>query len=331
MAVDVVPALIEAIQISFKTNVMKDRRIAQITKRIRDGTATLEDGHSYAERLGENLSNAFQRNLTAETLPDGTLYYNIANRTVVPALEENYNLTNQVAQEIQENIDEQVGIGLKSIKADFPKSRIHDLINKMTVGRISLDNALIWLGEPIINNTEAFFDDFIDANAKFRARAGLETKLIRRAEPGACAWCRALEGTFPYGEAPDDIYRRHEYCRCSVVYVSNKVAQGVWTKKNVYLNNKADRDKRIEQALSYEKQFIAEREKVIRYYKEQTGYTRRTAVEATRNKYRIEDVQDDLLVVLRRQTRIKKFKVTATERLNELVKIIEERNKAIRS
>ena len=86
MATDVVPQLNEAIQTSFQGNVMKDRRIAQISKRIRDGTATFVDGHDYAERLGENLSRALASNLTEQTLPDGRLYYNIAKRTITPAL-----------------------------------------------------------------------------------------------------------------------------------------------------------------------------------------------------------------------------------------------------
>lgn len=231
MATDVVPGLNEAIQTSFKSNVMKDRRIATITKRIRDGTATLDDAHDYSWRLGENLSKALRDNLTADTLPDGRLYYNIAKRTVTPALEENYELTNEIATEVQALLDAQAQIGLNAVKADFPKERIQGLIDKMTADGISLEEALIWLGEPIINNCEAFFDDFVDSNAKFRQSVGLSAKLIRKAEPGACEWCRALVGEFDYGDAPDDIYRRHEFCRCSVVYESKKERQDVWSKR----------------------------------------------------------------------------------------------------
>ena len=167
MATDVVPVLNERIQTSFQGNMMKDRRVLQISNRIRDGTATFKDGHDYAERLGENLSRALVKNLNERTLPDGKLYYNIANRTVVPALETNYVLTNEIAEQIQSIIDKPLGIGLKSVRADFPESRIHDLINKMTEEGISLEEALIWLREPIINNSEAFFDDFIKENALF--------------------------------------------------------------------------------------------------------------------------------------------------------------------
>lgn len=231
MAADVVPALNNSIQTSFKTNVMRDRRIAQISNRIRDGTATFQDGHDYAERLGENLSNALKKNLTEENLPDGKLYYNIANRTVTPALLENYNLTNDIAEQIQEILDKNLGIGLGSVRAEFPESRIQGLIDKMTAEGITLEKALIWIGEPIINNSEAFFDDFIDSNAKFRTKAGLKATLTRTAEPNCCKWCAALEGTYEYGSAPEDIYRRHEFCRCTVTYQSEKKSQNVWSKR----------------------------------------------------------------------------------------------------
>lgn len=231
MATDVVPVLNERIQTSFQSEVMKDRRIAQITKRIRDGTATLSDGHEYAERLGEHLSKALTSNLTAETLPDGKLYYNIAKRTVTPALQNNYELTNEVAADIQKIIDKDAGIGLGTVKADFPEERVQGLIDMMTKEGISLEDALAWLDEPIINNSEAFFDDYVDANATFRNDVGLKATITREVAFNCCDWCAELAGTYDYDKAPPDIYKRHKYCRCIVTYKSGRKAQNVWTKR----------------------------------------------------------------------------------------------------
>ena len=291
MAADVVPQLNEAIQTSFRTNVMKDRRIAQISKRIRDGTATFADGHDYAERLGENLSKAFGTNLTAQTLPDGKLYYNIAKRTVTPALEENYNLTNDAAKKIQKIYDKKSKIGLGTVKADFPTDRIDGLIDKMTVDGISLEDALIWLKEPIINNSEAFFDDFIDSNAKFRTEAGLKAKLIRTAEANCCSWCKSLEGVYDYDDAPADIYRRHEFCRCTVTYQTEKTSQNVWNKR-AWESTPEELERRenagikapmsVNERLSQIEQI--ERDKQVNDYMNQTGYLRQTARAATLKK-----------------------------------------------
>lgn len=231
MATDVVPVLNERIQTSFQSEVMKDRRIAQITKRIRDGTATMTDGHDYAERLGEHLSKALTSNLTAETLPDGKLYYNIAKRTVTPALQNNYELTNEVAADIQRIIDKDAGIGLGTVKADFPEERVQGLIDMMTKEGISLEDALAWLDEPIINNSEAFFDDYVNANATFRNDVGLKATITREVAFNCCDWCAELAGTYDYDKAPPDIYKRHKYCRCIVTYKNERKAQNVWTKR----------------------------------------------------------------------------------------------------
>lgn len=231
MAADVVPVLNERIERSFRTNMLRDRRIAQISKRIRDGTATFIEAHDYAERIGENLSKSFLSNLTEDALPDGRLYYNIANRTVVPALQVNHITINEAAEEIQNAIDLKNGIGLKSVRADFPKERIQGLIDKMTADGITLIEAQSWLKEPLINNLEAFVDDFIKENAKVRSNAGLKTTITRIAAPGCCDWCDALGGTYEYGSEPQDVYRRHQFCRCTVTFQSKKTSQDVWSKK----------------------------------------------------------------------------------------------------
>ena len=291
MAADVVPVLNEKIQTSFQSNMMRDRRIAQISKRIRDGTATFVDGHDYAERLGESLSKALISNLNEENLPDGRLYYNIAKRTVTPALRNNYKLTNEAAEQIQSIIDSGLGIGLKSVKAEFPESRIKGLIDKMTTEGISLEDALIWLGEPIINNSEAFFDDFIDSNAKFRTEAGLKATITRIAEANCCPWCDSLAGTYEYGSAPDDIYRRHQYCRCTVTYQTGKKSQNVWSKRQWESSpEEIDRRKTIGQkstisaAERIEQAAQLLRDEVISDFQKETGYSRRSAGIITRNK-----------------------------------------------
>lgn len=232
MAQDIVPVLNEKIQSSFKNICLKDRKLTQIGKRIRDGTANQTDAHDYAERLGENLSRALKNNLTADNLPNGTLYYNIAQRTVIPGLEENYNLVNDIATEIQAIADKKRKIGLGAVKADFPTERINGLIDKMTSDLSSIEEADRWLGEPIINNSEAFFDDFVKANADFRTNVGLKTTITRTADSGCCQWCEDLAGTYDYKTVPPQVYQRHEFCRCTVTYQSQKTSQNVWTKKS---------------------------------------------------------------------------------------------------
>ena len=310
MAQDIAPILNEKIQTSFKNYCLKDRRITQISKRIRDGTASFVDAHDYAEHLGENLSKALVNNLTAENLPNGKLYYNIATRTVTPSLEENYNLVNDVSEQIQKAIDKKAKVGLGSVRAEFPKERIQGLIDKMTADDIDLEAAVKWLMEPIVNNSEAFADDYIKANAEFRTEAGLKTKIVRRADPNCCKWCADLEGEYDYDSAPDDIYRRHEFCRCTVTYISEKKSQNVWSKRTWQTDpqdleerkeigaSKMTAQERISQVES------AERDKVLRNYMKETGYSRATARDSTRGKSP-EQIAKDIAKIKERQKKIR--------------------------
>lgn len=227
---DIVPELYRRIGTTYQSLMAKDRQIARISSRIRDGTATMRDASKYAERSGVNLSQAFQTHITADALPDGKMYFNIANRTVRPMLRENYGLINGTAAEIQQIEDAVAGIGLEPVMADFPEGRVEGLINEM-VDAETTEDALRWLTEPIINTCESFMDDYVQANARARQKAGLEATITRTAEGGACAWCRALVGSWEYGEEPKDIYRRHEFCRCAVTYKSGRSSQNVWSKK----------------------------------------------------------------------------------------------------
>lgn len=288
MVKDVVPELVKSIEKAFQIHTESDRILARVSKRIRDGTATQEDGHMFAVRLGKSASKALQDVLTKDNLPDGKLYYNIATRTVIPTLENNQNLINNAASAIQKIEDSKRKLSLNAVRPSFPKERVADLIDKMTADDIELDQALIWIKEPIVNNSEAFFDDFIRQNARFRSDAGLKTTITRIAEPKCCEWCRALEGTYKYGDHPGEIFARHEFCRCTVTYRSERTSQNVWSKKSW-----ESTDEEIERRVGTKPQIKSkyerdemlarlERDKEINRIMELTGYTRRTSEEIAR-------------------------------------------------
>lgn len=288
MAKDVVPELMKSIEKAFQIHTENDKTLARVTKRIRDGTATQEDGHIYAIRIGKDSSKALKDVLTEQNLPDGKLYYNIATRTVIPTLENNQALVNEAAAKIQKATDAKKKISLNTINPNFPKERILGLIDKMTEDDIDLEKALVWIGEPIVNNSEAFFDDFIRENAEFRSNAGMKTTITRIAESNCCKWCADLEGSWIYGEHPSEVFARHEFCRCSVTYQSERTSQNVWSKKS-WQSTPEELERRENTRPSvmskYERQEVLarlERDKEIKKIMSATGYTRRTAREMAR-------------------------------------------------
>lgn len=312
MVKDVVPELQDQIGTRFRSSILRDRTLQRVGKRIETGRADLSDAHAFAERLGFNLSDALVGTLTQENLPNETLYYNIAERTVIPALENNYELVNEAASTIQKTIDQQVGIGLGSVRADFPLERIQNLIDKMTADDITYEQVIRWLMEPIVNNSEAFADDYIRANADFRAKAGLRTKITRRVANNCCDWCAAMAGTWVYGSEPPDIYRRHEFCRCTVTYQSDKISQNVWSKRK-WETPKEDILERLRATTKsgltpQERQSQIEqlqRDADIRRFMTETGYSRETARRSTRKKTPAE-IDAEIAKIKERQENIRR-------------------------
>lgn len=313
MAVDVAPALVEGVQKAFDDGVARDPTIASILMRIRDGTPRATDSHRYAERLGEILAASYRQVIREEDLPNGRMYYNIANRIIKPPLRTNYDMVMEASEDIQKAIDVSDGLGIGTIAPDFPEARVDGLIDKLSDPENDFVRIIYWLGEPIINNTEAFADDFVRANADLRSKMGLTETITRISAPGCCEWCDAMAGSYMYGEHPPDIFRRHEYCRCSVTHETAKGERtNVWTKKS-WQATPEELERRRKYGIK-DDLTPQEREEVFRqmqrdsdveYYMKMTGYTRRTARASTRNKS-AEQISKDIERALEWQKQIKK-------------------------
>lgn len=230
MAEDIVPALIDEINRVFEREMMADKRIRRLGGLIRDGTTDFEIAHKYSQCVGEAMSKALKTVLTAEALPNETLYYNIADRTVTEALKRLHGLSTGAATTIQQSIDALDEINLIPIIPDFPAERAAGLVDKIAASE-TLEKARAWLGEAVVNNSESYVDDFIRENAAARSNAGLEVTITRITSGGCCKWCDTLGGTYEYGSHPAEIFQRHEYCRCMVVYKNGKTLQSAWSKR----------------------------------------------------------------------------------------------------
>lgn len=126
---DIAPKLYEKIEKAFIGNVNRNLDIRTFKEKLRNGQAKPDDVSLYARSLGECASAALIENIRQEDLPDGKLYWNIAERTIKPLLEMVYTMVNDSASEIQNRIDEKNNIHLNPIRADFPEERIRALLN----------------------------------------------------------------------------------------------------------------------------------------------------------------------------------------------------------
>lgn len=217
MADDIVPELLATIESQFNEQTYNSEKLKRAVKLLESKKATYLDVNDFAIEIGEILSNVFGTNITAEILPDGKMYFNIAERILNSTLKKNYELISGFAADVQKLLNNEANLRLKSQTPEFNQDRVDGLVNKLSSAN-SFEDVKWLLQEPIINFTQSVVDDAIKANVDFHAKAGLNPTITRTVKGKACDWCKNLAGTYVYYEEPDNVYQRHERCRCIVEY-----------------------------------------------------------------------------------------------------------------
>lgn len=251
MAVDIVPQLQENIYKLLAEKRASNEQLAMLSAKLAEGKAKYTDAHAYAKELGEMLSQTLGESVTTELLPDGTMYFNIADRVIRPLMVDDFNEIADYAVEVQRLQNELDGIGLKAVKPELNADRIDGIINR--ISSEPFDDVKWLLDDPLINFGMSAVDDVVKSNGEFLYRAGLEPVIVRIAEYKCCKWCSNLEGKYPYGTEPKDVYRRHERCRCETSLSRNEKKENVWTKmtyKDTHRQEIQDRIKAINEMIA---------------------------------------------------------------------------------
>lgn len=230
---DIGAKLYELIKSEFDRLTARDVQLIGLTERIKREKATTKDLSEYSCRLGTHLRTAIEHNVSADALPNGQMYYNIAEKILSPLLHDNYDDINDIAVNIQEQLDKAQGIHIKPQKADFPEDRLHTVLNAASEPELDEATIIRRMSSPAENMTAGFADDYIEANAKFRSKAGFDTYIIRDDHSGCCPWCAKQAGKYRYpDEVPKEVFGRHDNCKCTVEYITGGTRQFVWSKRS---------------------------------------------------------------------------------------------------
>lgn len=214
---DIVPELLEKIKEKYKNGVASNGLLREIYDLIANKNISYEDAQHAAQEIGKILSGAYDDVFVQDVLPDGKMYYNIAERTVGTTMQQAYNDIADIAEHTQNVLNENAGLGLKAIRPELNQDRIDGIINRLSTAEKYEDVAWI-LRAPIQTFCQSVIDDSVKANVAFQGESGLRPKIIRKTAGKCCEWCSRLAGTYLYPDVPKDVYRRHENCRCSVTY-----------------------------------------------------------------------------------------------------------------
>ncbi|CIN45050.1 gp35 [Streptococcus pneumoniae] len=231
MVEDIVPSLLKKIKSEFEGARLDSEVLKDLLSKLHHSKASYLDANKYAIEIGEILSKALGASLTNETLPDGKMYYNIAQRVLTDVLGRNYELVSDYTEQVQKNLNSEAKIGLTAQVPELNQDRIDGLVNRLA-SEESFDDVKWLLVDPIVIFSQSIVDDSIRKNVEFHHKVGLSPKIVRRVVGHPCKWCKSLEGSYNYPEVPKDIYRRHGNCRCTVDYhPGNGKKQNVHTKR----------------------------------------------------------------------------------------------------
>lgn len=126
---DIVPELYEKIKNEFYIKIKNDKQIQEALNE--ETKASFSDVSLLSRRVGMYASVSLIKNINKDTMPEGKIYWNILERTVLPIMKEVYELVNKMAFNVQKRIDKEQNIGIKPVKPKFQKERIEDIMNKV--------------------------------------------------------------------------------------------------------------------------------------------------------------------------------------------------------
>lgn len=172
----------------------------------------------YSLKIGQALADAVRDNISSDLLPDGRLYYEIADIILRPLFQAEQELIMWVANIAQQTINKKAGLNLATQKPDLKPGRIEGIVQKAADAEV-FDEVKPLLYEPIKTVAKSVVDETVKANVEFQNSLGLDARIIRTAFSGCCDWCASLAGEYDYKTAPEDVYRRHRGCCCLVEYV----------------------------------------------------------------------------------------------------------------
>ena len=220
---DITPGLIERVDEYYRARCMANASLPRLAKKLEEGKATYDDAYKYAEAIGKARADAFAHEVSSDVLPDGRMYYNIADRLMTETLSSDHEVVSAYATGVQELINQKSGINLAAQTADLDEDRIKGFVEGICNAEVYDDVA--WkLGEPVVTHARTVVDDTVKKNAEFQGRAGVKATVIRNGTSKCCEWCSDLAGDYTYPNVPREVFQRHDNCKCTVDYEGRRLS-----------------------------------------------------------------------------------------------------------
>lgn len=212
----------------YKIKLSESQLEKKLLAKIKALNASQLDMHSYSQRSAELLSDVLVDVLTTDVLPAGSIPQEIAESCVGDQLSYQYERVNSMSKKVQSSIYKKKRIHLNVTDAIKDTDNANSIVNKIMTYK-SAEDAIYLLKNPVVRYSQQVVDSFIHENAQIAYDAGFEPTVERRATAHACKWCQSVAGTYKYDDVSNngnDVWRRHNNCRCTVV---TEIDKGVFS------------------------------------------------------------------------------------------------------
>ncbi len=213
----------EQLHAAIESRIASDPQLRALRKKISQGTATLAESSKYTQLCAQIMGQKLSGQVLGLSDREGVC---------TQLLRDRYSDVNQVCEQVMRSVDERAGIAMNPRHAAFPAERVQQLVHSLTDPTVSDETIQRRANTGAANVAISFHDDFVDENAAFRSDAGYECYITRVVGGASCPWCSTMAGRFRYDweEMPEDIFRRHDNCTCTVTFEQGAFRQDVWSK-----------------------------------------------------------------------------------------------------
>lgn len=211
--------MFDDIKNEFMTKVNADKTVQRCLRTIKDGKGTYITANKLAVRVGETLGKVLKAHEPIESIDEWD-YINL----IPQSLGLNQEIIAGACRDVQNTLNEKNGFGIKYQEPKFDWDRINGLIDELR-NNPEFQNIKKSFYDQLVNFSENIVDDSIRDNVGRLYRSGIRTIVVRQAEFGGCKWCQEVAGSYDYAEVRNtgnDVWRRHENCRCTIDYVTER-------------------------------------------------------------------------------------------------------------
>ncbi len=213
----------EQLSAAIESRIAFDPHLRALRKKIAQGTATLSESAKYSRLCAQIMGQKLSEEVLGLSDREGVCTQLLLDR---------YSDVNQVCEQVMRSIDEIAGIAMNPRHAAFPAERVQQLAHSLV--DLNSDDEIIQrrASSSAANVANSFHDDFVEENAAFRSDAGYECYITRVVGSASCPWCSGMAGRYKYEEIPEDMFKRHDNCTCTVTFEQGSFRQDVWSKRS---------------------------------------------------------------------------------------------------